>query len=105
MTCKKSMCSDGCDNDGDGKTDYPAEPGCSSPDDNDETDDCPNGPNCPECSNGRDDDHDGKIDLQDPSCHAAGDSSEACTTSEAVTAITGPMTMGDTTGATNDYAP
>lgn len=31
-------CSDGIDNDGDGKIDYPADPGCSSPVDNDETD-------------------------------------------------------------------
>ncbi len=31
-------CSDGIDNDGDGKIDYPADPGCSSPTDNDETD-------------------------------------------------------------------
>jgi hypothetical protein len=29
-------CSDGIDNDGDGKVDYPADPGCSSPSDNDE---------------------------------------------------------------------
>ena len=31
-------CSDGSDNDGDSKTDYPADPGCSSATDNDETD-------------------------------------------------------------------
>lgn len=31
------QCSDGIDNDGDGKIDYPADPGCSSPQDNDET--------------------------------------------------------------------
>jgi len=32
------QCSDGIDNDGDGLIDYPADPGCSSPDDDDETD-------------------------------------------------------------------
>ncbi len=30
------QCRDGADNDGDGKIDFPADPGCSSPDDNDE---------------------------------------------------------------------
>jgi len=34
-------CSDGVDNDGDGKTDYSADPGCSSTSDNDETDPVP----------------------------------------------------------------
>ena len=34
-------CSDGVDNDGDGKTDYPSDPGCSSTSDNDETDPAP----------------------------------------------------------------
>ena len=33
-----ALCADGKDNDGDGKTDYPADPGCSSSTDNDETD-------------------------------------------------------------------
>ena len=32
------QCSDGADNDGDGKTDYPADPGCTSASDADETD-------------------------------------------------------------------
>lgn len=31
-------CSDGLDNDGDGATDFPADPGCEGPDDDDETD-------------------------------------------------------------------
>lgn len=33
-----NKCSDGIDNDGDGKVDYPADPGCSSRDDDDEVD-------------------------------------------------------------------
>ncbi len=33
-------CSDGVDNDGDGLTDYPVDPGCNKSKDNDETDDC-----------------------------------------------------------------
>ncbi len=32
------QCSDGADNDGDGKTDFPADPGCTDANDNDETD-------------------------------------------------------------------
>jgi expansin len=34
-------CADGADNDGDGRVDYPADPGCSALDDNDETDTAP----------------------------------------------------------------
>jgi len=106
MTCQKPMCSDAFDNDGDGKTDYPAEPGCAGGDDNDETDHCPNGADCPDCSDHADNDGDGKIDYpMDPSCHAAGDSSEACATSEAVTVLTMPATAGDTSGATDDIDP
>src|SRR5262249_48508290 len=39
------VCGDGMDNDGDGLTDFPADPGCTSADDNDEY-------NPPECVNG-----------------------------------------------------
>ena len=56
------QCNDGIDNDGDGKIDYPNDPGCVSPNENSELDDCPNGPMCPECSNGKDDDGNGLID-------------------------------------------
>jgi hypothetical protein len=41
MVCQPSICSDGMDNDGDGKVDFPNDPGCSSLDDTDETDACP----------------------------------------------------------------
>lgn len=34
-------CNDGADNDGDGRTDYPADPGCASPTDTSELTDCP----------------------------------------------------------------
>src|SRR6185503_9705126 len=36
-------CSDGQDNDGDGKIDYPADPGCPAPQADDEGDPCPDG--------------------------------------------------------------
>ena len=100
-----AACSDGKDNDGDGKTDYPADPGCTSAADTDETDvpqcsdgkdndgdgllDYPNDPGCasyldateggnPACSDGLDNDGDGKVDFPaDPGCSSATDTSEA----------------------------
>jgi len=41
-----SQCSDGIDNDGDGKIDFPADPGCLSPADDDETDPSSPPPSC-----------------------------------------------------------
>ncbi len=38
---RRRPCADGADNDGDGRVDYPADPGCSALDDNDETDTAP----------------------------------------------------------------
>jgi large repetitive protein len=65
-------CSDGADNDGDGLIDYPEDPGCSSPDDDDEYDQP-----VPACRNGIDDDGDGLIDYpNDPGCFHALDNSE-----------------------------
>ncbi len=104
--CTKPVCSDGLDDDGDGDIDHPADPGCDSPDDPDEVDDCPSGPNCPDCSNGVDDDTDGNTDYpMDTSCQAASDASEACVTSESILPITQSVTNGDTTTAVNDYDP
>ena len=106
MVCSKPMCSDGVDDDGDGKADYPDDPGCTDPSDNDEMDDCPSGPMCPECANGKDDDGDGLTDYPaDTSCKAASGTSEACTSTEGVTALTMGTTMGTTVGATDDYMP
>ncbi|WP_428311867.1 OmpA family protein [Hydrocarboniphaga sp.] len=63
-------CSDGADNDGDGKSDYPADPGCGSADDDDETDP-------PACSDGKDNDGDGKIDFPaDAGCSSQEDNDE-----------------------------
>ena len=100
-----AACSDGKDNDGDGKIDYPADPGCTSAADTDETDvpqcsdgldndgdgliDYPNDPGCasyldateggnPACSDGLDNDGDGKVDFPaDPGCSSANDTSES----------------------------
>ena len=105
MVCAKPVCGDGLDDDGDGKIDYPNDPGCATPEDDSETDTCP-GAGCPECGDGIDNDGDTKIDYpMDTTCKAAGDSSESCATSEGVVAITTATTMGDTTNATNDINP
>ena len=64
-------CSDGLDNDGDGKRDFPADLGCIALSDTDELDP-------PACLNLRDDDGDAKVDFPlDPGCSSALDTSEA----------------------------
>ena len=104
--CSKPVCDDGMDDDADGKADYPSDPGCSTPEDTDETDDCPDGPNCPECSDGDDNDDDTKIDYpNDPTCQAAGDASESCPSTDGVTLITAATTSGTTSGAQDDVTP
>lgn len=72
-TCQVAACTDGVDNDRDGLTDFPAEPGCEGPEDDDEAD-----PAVPaECSNREDDDGNGYIDYPaDPGCAGAGDPDE-----------------------------
>src|SRR3989338_8596649 len=65
------QCSDFIDNDGDGEIDYPADFGCTSPEDNNETN---NGPT--QCSDGIDNDGDGFIDQDDPDCTGPDDPSE-----------------------------
>jgi hypothetical protein len=63
-------CNDKSDNDGDGKTDFPNDPGCDSLTDNDETD-------APACQDGLDNDNDGLVDFpHDPGCTAANDTNE-----------------------------
>ena len=71
--CALSACSDGQDNDGDGRRDFPNEPGCASQDDDDETD--PEVP--PECSDGIDNDLNGLSDYPDDEwCASAADTEE-----------------------------
>ena len=66
-----TLCSDGIDNDGDGAVDFPAEFGCSSAADNDET--------YPEsqCQDRADNDHDGFTDLGDSGCVSSQDNDES----------------------------
>ncbi len=66
-------CNDAVDNDGDGQTDYPEDPGCATTDDADETDPDP----LPACSDGVDNDGDGFTDYPaDEGCEAASDPDE-----------------------------
>ena len=69
------QCSDEIDNDGDGLIDFGRDPGCSSPQDDDERD--VGGETPPQCQNGRDDDGDGYIDYPfDPGCTDRRDNDE-----------------------------
>jgi hypothetical protein len=98
----KVACSDGMDNDSDGRTDYPNDSNCSSPDDGSERNpacsdgldndgdgdiDYPKDSKCsspddrtekiPKCSDGLDNDHDGKTDYpDDPGCSSRDDQAE-----------------------------
>ncbi|MBA3539088.1 MAG: hypothetical protein H0T79_05630 [Deltaproteobacteria bacterium] len=104
--CSQPVCNDGLDDDADSKMDFPGDPGCTSPTDDTEDDDCPTGPNCPECADTDDNDGDGMTDYPaDLQCQSASSSAEACVSSEAVATITTAMTMGTTVGATNNFAP
>jgi len=106
MICAQPACNDGLDDDGDGKTDYPNDPGCASPNGNNETDNCPGPAGCPECANTLDDDGDGMTDYPaDTTCKAAGDASESCISSEGVELIIQRTTTGTTVGSTNDFDP
>jgi len=69
------VCSDGLDNDGDGLTDYSADPGCTSSQDIDEY-------NVPQCSDGSDNDGDGVTDLSDPGCSDYQDNTENTATTQ-----------------------
>ncbi len=68
---RAATCQDGLDNDGDGRTDYPSDLGCSSAQDADEAD-------LPACSDLRDNDGDGRKDyLGDPGCSSLLDNDES----------------------------
>jgi len=108
-TCRPAACNDAIDADGDGFNGFPTDPGCTDPNDNDEADDCPTGPNCPVCSNDLDDDGDTFFDYPaDPSCASASGDSESCSMeSDPITTITSGTTMSTMVGMTNDrtFAP
>ncbi len=104
-TCELPVCADGRDDDGDLLTDYPADPGCDTPDDTTENDACPDGAGCPACGNGDDDDGDGMTDWpDDTTCAAASSASEACDDGDPIGNVTLPMHTGSTAGGINDFA-
>ena len=106
LICAQPACNDGLDDDNDSKIDYPNDPGCASPNGNNEVDNCPGPAGCPECANTLDDDNDGMIDFPaDTTCKAAGDSSESCISTEGVELIIQRVTTGTTVGSTNDFNP
>ena len=69
------QCRDGKDNDGDGLIDM-ADPGCSSADDNNESD------ATSQCQDKKDNDGDGLIDMADPGCSTPQDNNEGDATSQ-----------------------
>ena len=70
----RPVCANGLDDDGDGRIDYPYDPGCATRGAGDETDP----PALPACANGLDDDDDGLIDFpSDASCANAADDDES----------------------------
>lgn len=77
-------CSDGVDNDRDSRVDFPADPGCTSPEDPDETDPAlpiepaPPSEASPQCSDLLDNDRDGRIDFpNDAGCASRLDDDES----------------------------
>ena len=106
-TCVPGVCNDNIDEDGDGFPGYPTDPGCTSPADPDETDDCPSGPTCPLCSDGLDNDNDGFTDYPaDPTCGAAADNVEAaiCNSADPILTYTGPVSGATIFTRLNDVA-
>ncbi len=122
-TAAPPACADGIDNDGDGKIDL-QDPGCANAGDTDETDGggstpppSPSPPPSPtpspspapggggtgtDCADGRDNDGDGKVDLQDPGCTDSTDTSEQDPTSSTGGGgpISGSLAFGSGGGAT-----
>ena len=68
-------CADEIDNDGDGRIDYPDDPGCASATDRTEGDPAP--PPAAACADGLDNDFDGRVDYpNDPGCSSTSDTDE-----------------------------
>jgi hypothetical protein len=98
-SCLVADCNDTVDNDADGMTDWPNDPGFATP--SDDAEDFPNPITA--CSNGLDDDMDTLIDYTggDPGCISAADNSELdeCVPGQPVIDHPGGTMTGDTTGA------
>ncbi|KAB2906679.1 MAG: hypothetical protein F9K40_06205, partial [Kofleriaceae bacterium] len=106
-TCLPGVCNDTLDDDGDGFPGYPTDPGCASPSDPDESDDCPSGPTCPICSDGVDNDSDSFTDYpDDPTCSSAADTVEAatCSSADPILTLTGTVNGATVFPRLNDVA-
>ena len=71
--CHVNECNDGKDNDGDGWTDYPADPTCNNQADPSESNLANGFLLKPDCADGKDNDGDGKSDANDPDCRNGSD--------------------------------
>jgi hypothetical protein len=105
QVCTSPVCSDTVDDDGDGKNDFPDDPGCASPADFDEADSCPNGDDCPACGNGVDDDVDDLVDFPaDTDCSSASQPVEGCgIETDPLFSLTSGTANGDLTTLHDDF--
>jgi hypothetical protein len=103
LTCVPATCNNGADDDGDGLTDWPNDPGCIDASDGVETDPAI----LPDCGDGADNDGDGFTDFAggDPGCEAASDGSEqdSCIPGVEVLDLPETGTTGDTTGGSMSF--
>ncbi|MEZ4431313.1 MAG: hypothetical protein R3F65_02790 [bacterium] len=100
-----AACRNGVDDDGDGRVDYPEEPGCQSPADRDETDPEP----LPQCADDLDNDGDGEVDFPlDIGCIAASDDDEVDACGQGVRfleyPVGAPFVDGLIEGGTNNFS-
>ncbi len=96
-TCQSGLCGDGMDNDSDGKTDYPNDPGCDSLGDDTEA----NPATAPVCSNTMNDDGDAFTDWPtDWGCTSAAGANENFCVGDVAADIVGLYTTNPTTGTT-----
>ncbi len=94
-----AQCLNSEDDDADGRTDYPADPGCAEPEDRDETDPDP----LPACADDEDNDGDGLIDYPlDVGCIAAADDDEVDVCGQGIRAIDYPVGQPFVLGSTAD---
>ncbi len=98
-----AACLNMLDDDGDGRADYPTDPGCDAADDRDETDD-----GLRACANDADDDGDGLVDYPlDVGCESAGDQDEVDVCGQGVRVMDFPadaeFILGDTTDGTTQF--
>jgi len=85
------QCNDGDDNDSDGLTDYPNDPGCTDPGDDNETD--------PQCLDGLDNDSDGLVDYPDDTgCTSLTDDDETDPVTPVATSTGGTLGGGTSRG-------